>query len=86
MTTSHLSQAVPLKYLNEMDQGRVVDLIGPHESMHRLRELGLQDGTMVCVVKRGEPSILSIDGKRLSLRLDPATTILIEVVPPELPA
>ncbi len=74
-----VQEMIPLDLLKEGESGRVVEVVGPDGLVHRLKELGVREGALVRMVKTGEPSILAINGHRLSFRGDPATTVFVEV-------
>ena len=70
---------VPLELLRTGEQGRISTLEGSADFVHRLQEMGLREGAVVEMVRPGSPCILAIDHQRLSLRLDEAATVLVEV-------
>jgi Fe2+ transport system protein FeoA len=76
-------EIIPLETLVEGQRGCIVDLSGPLSWKHRMEEMGLREGTFVRLVKRGQPCIIAIEDRRLSLRGDPSSLILVEVVPAE---
>ncbi|WP_175516946.1 FeoA family protein [Planctomicrobium piriforme] len=71
---------IPLDNLGEGQSGRIVELVGPAAWKHRLEELGLRDGAIVSLIKRGEPCIIGIRSQRLSFRCDPDMMVLVEPV------
>ena len=75
-----MSQIVPLEVLGENESGRIVEILGPEAWRHRLDELGLREGCLVRLIKRGQPCLIAIDGQRLSFRSDPAAMILVEAL------
>lgn len=69
--------AVPLDMLRSNEQAQVVELTGNQQQVHRLAEMGLRVGCMIRMVRPGSPCVLSLGGKRLSLRLSPDTDIFV---------
>jgi Fe2+ transport system protein FeoA len=78
-----VTEIIPLDALVEGQCGCIVDLSGPLSWRHRMEEMGLREGMLVRLVKRGQPCIVAVEDRRLSLRLDPSFLILVEVVPAE---
>lgn len=76
----NISQIIPLEMLRVNEAGRIVEILGPQDWIHRLQELGLRGGAIVRLVKSGEPAIIAIDGHRLSFRSEPNTTVLVELL------
>lgn len=77
-----MSEILPVDFLENDQLGRVVELAGPEDWQHRLEELGMRPGQVVRLIQRGEPCIIGIQEKRLSLRCEPGTMILVEVLLP----
>lgn len=71
---------VPLELMAPGEEGLISSLDGPDSLVVRLKEMGLQEGTLVRMVKAGSPCILAINEQRLSFRIDDAATILVEVI------
>lgn len=76
---SPTATVVPLDLLHADEEAHIVELLGNCQHIHRLEEMGLQAGTRVRMVRPGAPCLLAIDGKRISLRLDGLTEILVSV-------
>ncbi|WP_437184887.1 FeoA family protein [Planctomicrobium sp. SH668] len=74
-----MSEILPIEAMHENQHGRIVEIVGPMNWQHRLQELGLCEGKLVRLVKRGEPCILAIHDQRLSLRCEPGTMVLVEI-------
>jgi ferrous iron transport protein A len=70
---------VPLEMLSAGEQGRIHDLDGPPEFVHRLEEMGLRIGAPVFMVQPGSPCILAVGNHRFSLRMEQAASVLVEV-------
>lgn len=71
--------AVPLDGLDEGQEGRVVEIVGDSPIVTRLVEMGLRQGAKIRLHRRGQPCILSVDGRRLTCRLPEGVMILVEV-------
>lgn len=74
-----MTQVLPLEMLNAGEHGRIADLDGRADFVHRLEEMGLRTGVNVEMVRPGAPCILGVNQHRLSFRPEPSTTILVEV-------
>jgi ferrous iron transport protein A len=72
-------QVVSLELLKAGERGRICDLAGSPDFVHRLQEMGLREGATVEMVRPGSPCILAVDHHRFSLRLDELATVLVEV-------
>lgn len=68
---------IPLHLLQTGEPAIVEELDGPDAAVHRLREMGLEPGAEVEMVREGSPCIVRIGAQRLCLRFDDATTILV---------
>ena len=53
---------VPLASLKAGQMGRIGEVLGGGDVVHRLRELGLRDGAEVQMVRPGSPCIIRLDG------------------------
>jgi len=72
------TQLVPLDGLREHERARVIDVDARPDVRHRLEEMGLREGTVIRLLKRGTPCILCIGDQRLCYRPEPDTFILVE--------
>lgn len=70
---------VPLEMLSAGEQGRIHDVDGSTAFVHRLEEMGLRVGAVVCMVQPGSPCILAVGNHRFSLRMEETATVLVEV-------
>lgn len=70
---------IPLEMLSAGEQGRIRDLDGSPEFVHRLEEMGLRTGAVVHMVQPGSPCILAVGNHRFSLRIEETATVLVEV-------
>lgn len=73
------SAILPLHVLRSNERARIVDLFGDSSTLHRLSEMGVSVGTELQMISPGSPCIVALSGKRLSLRLEAGTEILVEV-------
>ncbi|HUQ68639.1 MAG TPA: FeoA family protein [Planctomycetaceae bacterium] len=76
-----MSQVVPLELLKSGEQGRVCEIDGRSDFVHRLAEMGLRTGAMVRMLRPGSPCILDLDHQRLSFRADQVASVFVEVGP-----
>jgi len=74
------SPVVPIELLRPQERARVVEMDGESTAVHRLQELGLRVGTIVEMVKSGQPSILRIGEHRLSFRAADRMSVLVEIL------
>ncbi len=72
-------EVVPLDMLRADEQAAIVEMVGDPRQIHRLEEMGLREGSSVRMVRPGSPCLLAIDSRRVSLRLDEATDILVKI-------
>jgi ferrous iron transport protein A len=68
---------VPLDFLPADSQGTIVEMCGKSCYLQRLAELGIRQGCNVRMVCKGEPCLICIEGRRISLRLDDSAEILV---------
>ena len=69
---------VPIETLARAEKGRVVEVCGENGCQNRIREMGLCVGCTVEMHVPGTPCIIAINGRRLSLRLEESTMVLVE--------
>lgn len=72
-------EMVPLALLRAGQAGRVGEVLGNVELVHRLREMGLYDGATVRMIRPGSPCIIGLDGQRLGFRGDDLARVLVRV-------
>lgn len=70
---------LPLEMLQAGERGKISELHGRPEVVHRLQEMGLREGATVEMVRPGSPCILTVDHHRFSVRLDEAATVFVEL-------
>lgn len=68
---------IPLDCLRNGETAEVQSVYGDPAQVHRLRELGLQDGREIEMVQSGSPCIIRLGGQRLCFRTDELTSILV---------
>lgn len=72
-------EMVPLSLLRAGQSGRVGEVLGNVELVHRLREMGLCHGATVCMIRPGSPCIIGLDGNRLGFRCDDLAKVLVRI-------
>jgi ferrous iron transport protein A len=70
---------VPLAFLRAGQAGRVGEVIGTGDMVHRLREMGLYDGASVQMIRPGSPCIIRLHGQRLGFRTDDLARVMVRV-------
>lgn len=71
------SVPVPIEFLQPESHGTIVEMCGQPCQMQRLAELGIRQGCKVRMVCRGEPCLICIEGRRISLRLGDTADIFV---------
>ncbi|MDZ4683900.1 MAG: FeoA family protein [Planctomycetaceae bacterium] len=74
-----MPQVVPLELLKSGEEGRVCEIDGRPDFVHRLAEMGLRTGATVRMLRPGSPCILDLDHQRLSFRADQVASVFVEV-------
>jgi Fe2+ transport system protein FeoA len=74
-----MTDAIPLPLLVRGQRGRIDQLLGPPENVHRLEELGMRVGRPVEVLQGGRTCIVKLDGTRLALRDDEGLQVLVRL-------
>jgi Fe2+ transport system protein FeoA len=77
---SPTSVSFPLEYLPCEAEGCIVDISGEDSNVHRLEEMGVRCGCRVRMVCPGESCLISVDGKRVCLRLKEVAQIFVSRV------
>jgi ferrous iron transport protein A len=70
---------VPLAFLKAGQSGRVGEVLGAGDMVHRLREMGLYDGAQVRMIRPGSPCIIGLHGQRLGFRADDLARVMVRV-------
>jgi ferrous iron transport protein A len=70
---------VPLTLLRAGESGRVGEVIGAGDMVHRIREMGLYKGAQVQMIRPGSPCIIRLHGQRLGVRVDDVAKVLVHV-------
>jgi Fe2+ transport system protein FeoA len=71
---------LPLDMLQAGDLGEVAEVCGEPGWVGRLAELGLREGSRVCVLQPGTPCLLQVANGRLCLRGGECSQILVRLV------
>jgi Fe2+ transport system protein FeoA len=69
---------VPLERLKIGESARIGRINGRLDHVHRLRELGLGDGTLVEMYQPGNPCIIRTAGSKVCIRADALLSILVK--------
>jgi Fe2+ transport system protein FeoA len=77
MTADRDTPLVPLSHLRAGQEGSVGGVLGTHEIVHRLREMGLHDGARVQMIRPGNSCIINLRGQRLGFRMDDCAHVMI---------
>lgn len=79
---STVEHCLPLNVMHPGQKGRVQQVLGRAEEVHRLEEMGLRKGALVEMLQTGSPCIVKIGEQRLCFRA--AAAISSVLVEPEL--
>jgi Fe2+ transport system protein FeoA len=71
---------IPLDMLRAGDWAEVADVGGDPSWVGRLAELGLRQGSRVCILQPGSPCLLQISDCKLCLRAGECNQILVTPV------
>ncbi len=77
-----LVDLVPLMCLRAGQLGRVCEVLGTGDLIHRLREMGLRDGAEVQMIRPGSPCIIRLDGQKLGFRTDELARVMVRTESP----
>jgi Fe2+ transport system protein FeoA len=69
--------SIPIDFLQAGEIATVVHLDGDACCIQRLQEIGLLPGARLQMLQTGSPCIIAMEGRRLSLRIDCHTSILL---------
>jgi ferrous iron transport protein A len=61
-------ELVPLTILRAGQAGRVGEVLGKEDVVHRLREMGLHTGAEIQMIRPGSPCIIRLEGRKLGFR------------------
>ena len=70
-------EAIPMDLLCPNEEARIVEVSGDARRVHQLAEIGLRQGCQVRMIRPGQPCLIAIDGRRLSLRVNGDIDILV---------
>lgn len=74
-----MTPSVPLPLLSRGQRGRIEQLLGRPEDVHRLEELGMRVGQPVEVLQGGPTCIVKLDDTRLALRDHEGLQVLVRL-------
>ena len=69
----------PLQMLPIGQRGRVDQLVGRPDEIHRLQEMGLQVGKLIELLQNGQTCIVKLDGTRLAFRDHEGCRVLVRL-------
>ena len=69
--------SIPLNFLSVGQSGKISQLLGLPDEVHRLEELGLRAGVEVEMVQAGLPCIIRLAGHKLCFRGDEGFAVLV---------
>ena len=72
-------ELTPLSMLRPGQFGNIGAIVGDHELVHRLREMGLYQGARIQMIRAGSPCIIGLDGHRLGFRCNDLASILVRL-------
>ncbi|HEY1600306.1 MAG TPA: FeoA domain-containing protein [Pirellulales bacterium] len=72
-----MDDCIPLQCLEVGRGGAVTAIVGHQDTVHRLDEIGLRQGSEVEMVQSGSPCIVRVNGQRLCLRADELLRVLV---------
>jgi Fe2+ transport system protein FeoA len=72
-----MRESLPISLLAAGQVADVLQLVGPHEHVRRLEELGLRSGVRIEIVRAGAPCIIRVGDSRLCLREDTQVSVLV---------
>lgn len=76
---SRVNTLIPLELMAAGESGRILEIDGHASFVHRLAELGISAGTPIEMIRPGAPCILAVNHQRLSLRLEDAASVLVDL-------
>ena len=68
---------LPLHLLTEGSNGIIEDVCAPDGHVDRLRELGIDIGLSVTMIRSGTPCIIRVGEKEFAFRNDESTLVLV---------
>jgi Fe2+ transport system protein FeoA len=77
MISPTTSVPIPVELLDADSEGVVVEMCGADPNVHRLQEMGIRCGCRVRMLRPGEPCLLSIEGRKMCLRLGTMAEIFV---------
>ena len=74
-----MPESFPLQMLPVGQRGRIDQLVGRPDEIHRLQELGIHVGKPVEVLQSGSACIVKLDGNRLVFRDHEGFQVLVRL-------
>jgi ferrous iron transport protein A len=71
------SVPLPIEFLPNNTNATIVEMCGRPSQVQRLEELGVRQGCKVRMVCHGEPCLICVEGRRISLRLGDSADIFV---------
>jgi Fe2+ transport system protein FeoA len=81
MIADDSTDLIPLSALLAGNHGRIHSVVGNTELVRHLAELGLQNGTLLEMVRPGATCILRVDGAKLCVRGDELLRVMVAPLP-----
>lgn len=78
MDNDRTQELLPLDLLTTGEEARIVDVTGDPSKIHQLAEIGLRQGCAVKMIRVGQPSLLAVDGRRLTIRLGSDVSVFVQ--------
>jgi ferrous iron transport protein A len=74
-----MPDTLPLSFLPTGQCGRIDQLVGRPDEIHRLQELGMRIGTPIEMLQSGATCIVKLDGTRLAFRDHDGCRVLVKI-------
>ena len=80
MNATLAHELVPIQSLRRGQTAEVIEVLGKADAVHRLQELGIQNGTGIEMVQPGSPCIVKVTGQTLCFRAAELLRVLVRPV------
>jgi ferrous iron transport protein A len=77
-----MANLVPLSRLRAGETGIVAEVVGRSDQVQRIKELGMQDGVEITMVRSGSPCIIRLAGNALCIRANGLLNVLVRPAVP----
>jgi ferrous iron transport protein A len=77
MRVEKTHELLPLEMLRAGEEGRIAEVMGEPARVHQLAEMGLHRDCRVRMICPGQPCVMSVEGRRFSLRLNVDISVLV---------